>query len=246
MAPPTIIDTELDQLRADLEREIERTRRFLERKLKDGKITPSVEAARRLADELADLLKKNLGTAVRGYAEASQRVLEAAVRDLGDIGIPVNFTTPSVASLRAQVDGTLSDITQIADEAQAELRTFLVDTVRSGVPPSLDDLLDKVNGKAAQAVTLVDTGLAGFDRAVMVQQASEAGVDWFLYDGPLDEITRPFCNARVGKKFTIAMLDAIENDTGPNPPSLYCGGWNCRHRLTPLLLQEDIDATPTG
>lgn len=250
MADPAAdeIERQLAQLKADLERQIARTQELLERRLRDGLLDEGVEAARRVGDELADLLKKNFNAVIDGYEAASAAVGERTLETLAAAGIPEAFVTQSITSLRLQVDGTLADITTLSREAQAELRTLIVDTVRSQVPPgeALQALTDKLNGAAAKVATHVDTGIAAFDREVVIQSSEAAGVEWFLYDGPLDQLTRPYCDARVGKRFTLASLDAVDNDTGPNPPSRYCGGWNCRHRLTPLLLQEEIDSYPIG
>lgn len=242
------LDPQADALRALLERQLERATRYLQRAHADGRFDEGVAAAKAIADELADILDRTFGEVSVAYERASQAIYEANAAELDAQGIPAAFSEQSAASLRAQVDGTLGDIATIADEATAELRTLIEDVVRSAVPPdeALDALVSKLNGKVSQAATLVDTGLAAFDRAVMTQQSTEAGVEWFLYDGPKDKLTRPYCDARVGKRFTLAMLDATPNDVGPNPPSLYCGGYNCRHRLTPLLLTADLAAIPVG
>lgn len=246
MAADAVIEEQMQRLRRDLERQLARTAARLERAIESGEVSRDVETARRIGDEIADLLQRNFGVVSERFERASARVAEATLGDLGDEGIPETFTAQSAASLRAQVDGTLDDIATIGEEAAAELRTFIVDAVRSGVEPDLDALTAKLDGAAARALTLMDTGIASFDREVMTQQATEAGVVWFLYDGPSDDLTRPYCAERVGKRFTLESLDRVPNDTGPNPPSRYCGGWNCRHRLTPLLLEQEIAQYPEG
>jgi len=246
MAAEDVIDAQMRQLRRDLERQIARTARRLEKALADGELTRDVETARLIGDELADLLRRNFDTVSTRFEAASRAVVEASAEDLRAEGISDSFTTQSVASLRSQVDGTLDDIATIGEEAAVELRTLIVDAVRSGVAPSLEELTSKLDGAAGRAAALMDTGIASFDREVMTQQAAEAGVEWFLYDGPSDDLTRPFCAERVGKRYTLESIDRVPNDTGPNPPSRYGGGWNCRHRLVPLLLEEEIAGYPEG
>lgn len=243
-----VVDEEVRQLKAELERQLERTRVFLEKAIKEGRYDRSVEAARATAAEVADILARNFDSVNAGFEAASERVQQATLSDLANAGVTASFSAVSAASLRAQVDGTLSDITTIAGEAARELRDVIVDIVRSNVPPTeaIKQLTGVVGARTGEVATLIDTGLAAFDREVSVVAASEAGVEWFLYDGPLDQLTRPYCDARVGKRFTIAKLDATENDTGPNPPSRYCGGYNCRHRLVALVRPEDVAAYPEG
>jgi hypothetical protein len=52
--------------------------------------------------------------------------------------------------------------------------------------------------------------------------------DVFIYVGPVDERLRPFCRGHVGKVYTRAQIDALDNGQLPNT-FLTGGGWNCRH-----------------
>ena len=189
-----VVDEEVRQLKAELERQLERTRVFLEKAIKEGRYDRSIEAARATAAEIADILARNFNSVNAGFEAASAKVEEATLSDLANAGVTASFSAVSVASLRAQVDGTLTDITTIAGEAARELQDVIVDVVRSNVQPTeaIDRLMGVVSGRTAEVATLVDTGLAAFDREVSVVAASEAGVEWFLYDGPLDQLTRPY------------------------------------------------------
>jgi hypothetical protein len=87
-----------------------------------------------------------------------------------------------------------------------------------------------------QASTLANTAVAQFDNAYMIENAQQAGVTKFIYDGTIIATTRDFCRERVGKTFTLAELEAMDNGQGlPVIPSL--GGYNCRHYLTPIIDQ---------
>jgi hypothetical protein len=67
----------------------------------------------------------------------------------------------------------------------------------------------------------------------------------FVYSGPDDVLTRPFCHrmlalVRRGKTWTRAELDQLDNaPSGPGPGSVITcgGGWNCRHSVV-LALQQ--------
>lgn len=85
-----------------------------------------------------------------------------------------------------------------------------------------------------QASTLANTAVAQFDNAYMIENAQQAGVTKFIYDGSIIATTRDFCRERVGKTFTLQELEAMDNGQGlPVIPSL--GGYNCRHYLTPIV-----------
>jgi hypothetical protein len=118
-----------------------------------------------------------------------------------------------------------------------------VQSIRTNVNASdaYDELSSAIGRTAAQITSLVDTTVMGIDRLASTTQSTEAGFTLFLYDGPVDSLTRPFCMARVGKVMTLEELDSEDNDTGPNPPSVYCGGYNCRHRLVPKTEEEAKD-----
>lgn len=85
-----------------------------------------------------------------------------------------------------------------------------------------------------QASTLANTAVAQFDNAYMIENAQQAGIEKFIYDGTIIATTRDFCRERVGKIFTLAELENMDNGQGlPVIPSL--GGYNCRHYLTPIV-----------
>lgn len=245
-----LTDAAVEQLRRDLTRQVERTRRDLARAIRaipqGASQRVRLETARRIGEEIADLLARNFGAASPAFRRASAVIADELTEDFGELGLSDAFTTQALGSIRAQVDGTLQGIAETITTSASELRTAIVDTVRSGVPPTvaIRDLERAMQTSAAHVVTAFDTGLASFDRSVMTQVASDAGVEWFVYDGPSDDLTRPYCRARVGFRFTLSQLNATPNDTGPNPPATFCGGYNCRHRLTPLVSQASVDEVP--
>ena len=51
----------------------------------------------------------------------------------------------------------------------------------------------------------------------------------FAYMGPTDSKVRPFCLKHLGKVYTRAELEAMDNGQLPNP-FLTGGGYNCRHQ----------------
>ncbi|MDP3767024.1 MAG: hypothetical protein Q8S13_03335, partial [Dehalococcoidia bacterium] len=71
--------------------------------------------------------------------------------------------------------------------------------------------------------------------------AAEAGVNRFAYFGPNDSRTRPWCADRVGALFTRAQIDEVPSDVGPQPPSLYGGGYGCRHAWVPVPEEQAGD-----
>ena len=85
------------------------------------------------------------------------------------------------------------------------------------------------------ASTYADTALVSYDRTVSWKTWEAGGISKFLYRGPSDVKTRPWCLARVGKEFTTGEIAKMDNGTRLMPVSVYGGGWNCRHVWTPVV-----------
>lgn len=86
------------------------------------------------------------------------------------------------------------------------------------------------NSLLNRLTTELTTATSGFNRSVTLFKCEELGIDNFLYVGPDDRVTRPFCQERVGKTYTRTEINAWDNGQGL-PASIYLGGYNCRHRL---------------
>lgn len=80
----------------------------------------------------------------------------------------------------------------------------------------------------ARVGTLYDTAVSIFGRQVEALAAGNADETRFLYVGPVDEVTREFCLERVGKVFTRAEIEDMDNGQLSNV-FLTGGGYNCRH-----------------
>jgi len=119
-----------------------------------------------------------------------------------------------------------------------ELARSLEDTLRG-----MDDEDPRI---VAKAETLANTYMHAFDRTVSARSAKIADIDTFIYVGPDDDVTRPFCDAVLhgegGGEFGIpkAEIDGEElyytsediggMDNGQGlPVQQFGGGYNCRH-----------------
>lgn len=121
----------------------------------------------------------------------------------------------------------------LLDEGAAIARALWQATVRGvfgsrSVERILADLADIIDASEPQIATLYDTSVSIFGRQIEALQAGDDPEDTFLYAGPADKKTRPFCRAHVGKVFTRAAIDALDNGQIDNV-FLTGGGYNCRH-----------------
>lgn len=105
-----------------------------------------------------------------------------------------------------------------------------------------------VGSAVRKAKTATFTAISGYQRGV--QQAAyepppqlgepEREEDpnvptgrYFVYIGPEDRITRPFCDVLVGKAIPDQLVDSLRNAQNL-PFRRFCGGFNCRHTLVPV------------
>ncbi len=86
---------------------------------------------------------------------------------------------------------------------------------------------------ARQLKTELSTTISGFYRSVTKSKAQEFNIKYFVYLGPDDGITRPFCDAKINKIYTQEQINKWDNGQGI-PASIYLGGYNCRHDLVPI------------
>jgi len=107
---------------------------------------------------------------------------------------------------------------------------------RQALAGTLEDAADQIAAQfeidAGQARTLAVTEQAIYDRFVSEELAQEAGGDTLRgYVGPLDGITRPFCQALAGKAFDVGQVASLDNGQigGRGGPIHSGGGYNCRH-----------------
>jgi hypothetical protein len=210
----------------------------------DGRLAEdgwNAELAAKLAEEWLGVLRDagwddaldSLAATFENIAQANQGYVQ---NRLGR-----SFSAANLRSLARVADGSVERLLLRGDEAGAALREIVVVGAHTNAP--LDDLLQQLSRAAGvtlnQAVIEAETQLMAFHREGLAVEAFEGGIDLFLYDGPDDGVTRPFCARFAGKIVTIQDLDDEENGEGqPKPVSRYLGGYRCRHILAPLSLEE--------
>jgi hypothetical protein len=94
----------------------------------------------------------------------------------------------------------------------------------------IGDLAETLDRSVAQVRTLYDTSVSVYARQVEALQSTGESDEAFLYAGPVDGRVRPFCFDHVGKVFTRAEIDRMDNGQIPNV-MLSGGGYNCRHQF---------------
>lgn len=154
-------------------------------------------------------------TLLREFDVMLKDVMQELVREMSAWDVPTSAFAETRKAIEQARTNLINDVKRYADGA------------------------GKDASKMAQSgLNLVDTSLLAIDRAVSLAQAEAVDVEDWLYSGPEDQANRDFCREHVGKRHTSKQVAALQNDVGPQPASLYGGGWNCRHRWLPLDKSE--------
>lgn len=177
--------------------------------------------------------------------ETEQAAAEAAqeVADANDLGA---FNARTANDISRLVSGQADDILATFDEAARAVGAAMRSAVSSAA--QIDQLVDEVarivDNTFLRAMAAVDAAVMASGRAVTLQAGEEMAKELgtvvvYQYLGPTDQKTRPFCRAHVDRAYTREALDREDNGDGqPKPVSAYLGGYNCRHSLAAMTIEE--------
>lgn len=220
---------ELAAVKADLEREL---RRLLLR-AEEGSRTATAVAARalKLRKELREMLE------LAGYDDladtATVRGLERMARAVERTRLAAQvsaFTSRDATRIAALKELARLDLLAQGDDVAIAVWRSVVQGLYSQRPVSaiLDDLDAVLDGSMARAANLYDTTVSIFGRQVELLKATGEATERFAFMGPVDAKTRPFCLKHVGKVYTRAEIEQLDNGQIPNV-MLSGGGFQCRH-----------------
>lgn len=230
-----------DTLGQRFARELGQVLRDTERRLRplivdvaEGSRTAIVKAAQ------ANRVRVAIGSALR--AAGYDTLAETAYGDRLDAVVQDVLATRRLAQASARLSGafdarvaalrTLHE-TDLLDEGAAVARELWQATVRGvfgsrSVQAILGDLGEVIDATAPTIQTLYDTSISVYGRQVEALQAGDDPDTPFAYLGPADDRTRDFCLEHVGKVYTRAEIDELDNGQLDNV-FLTGGGYNCRH-----------------
>jgi hypothetical protein len=198
---------------ASVLRSLERRLRPLVKDAAEGSRTRIIQAgiANRTRKALEDSLVQS------GYSRLAETVYGARLDALVEHVLATRRLANQAAKLSGAFEQRIQAIkylheTDLLDEGDAISR-LLWQAVTRGVFNAqpvdgiLADLYDVVDASESQIRTLYDTSVSIFARQVEALQASADPETPFVYMGPADKKTRPFCKQHVGKVYTRAEID---------------------------------------
>ena len=239
----TLIRARRDQIQAEIraEREFERALNTAVSSLLDV-IEATVQSAGPNAildatdEQLLELLiTGGLGDAIDGFITQQQRINEAVSKTLSAVDPQFNMglIASQVEQLQTQ---TISDIFEgvVIPTVKTTVRDGLRD-LRAAVPLNtvMSNLQTRMNSAQGRQLTEIKTKISQYGRGLTAIAGAAAELDHYLYTGPMDGITRPFCRALVNKVVSDRQMARLNNGQGLAVKTSG-GGYNCRHSWSPV------------
>ncbi len=232
-----------DQLRAEVSAEkafakaLVKSRRDLLNTLSTAVEASSPLTLLNLTDEqlLSLILEGGLGLAIDDFIEQQDRIREAASRALEAIqpGLGFDGISDQIDMIQREAATAVFDEVIVPD-FQSGIREALRD-MSVDVPPeiALSTLNDRLARSEGRQLTEVKTRISQYGRSITAAAAAAADLDHYLYTGPIDGITRPFCRALAGKVVNSKQMLRLNNGQGLSVITSG-GGYNCRHSWSPV------------
>jgi hypothetical protein len=215
-------------------RGVERRLSGLVRDVQGGSRTAIVQASQ------ADALRRGIRSALfaAGYDELATSAMGTRLDTLTTRVLQARRLAKQSAELVGPMTARLIalrevQLSELLDEGDSLAQALSQSAMRGlfgsrDVNRILDDLGLVVDRTESQIRTLYDTSVSVYGRAVEAVQAGDDPDTPFAYMGPVDSVTRPFCLQHVGKVYTRAQIDDLDNGQ-LGDVFLTGGGYQCRH-----------------
>lgn len=181
------------------------------------------------------LISEGLGDSI-AYFEQSQLDIVQLTNEAMK-AIDPNFISGDINIISSTIQRTVASV--FDDSVIPDLTKAIKNTVNSALvigstKAPLDALASEFLKSVGRNTTQARLKIAEFGRSTQAVNAESAGLDLFLYVGPKDGITRPFCRKLVGKVLSKSQINRLNNGQGAGPVLTTGGGYNCRHSWTPI------------
>jgi len=238
----SLIRARRDQLRAEVEAErgftlaLKRARKQIVDLMTMQSVSNDPQLLMSFTDEqILDLiLRGGLGLAVDDFIEATTRIRASVEKSLEVIGVDLSpQAIPQLDLIQAQAaSAVFEDV--IAPDFTAAVKTSLRSMTLS-IPMEIikSDLERQLERAEGRQLTEIKTQISEYGRSVTAVAAAAADLNYYLYTGPRDGITRPFCRALINLVVDETQMSKLNNNQG-RPVKIACGGYNCRHSWSPV------------
>ena len=182
-------------------------------------------------DELKSfLITSGMGDALTYFERSQVDIVELINKATIEIDPEFRSAPPAIIQAIAQQTSSQVFDAQILPSLSSAIRNMATTAIIVG---SSKPVLDQM--RVGIGTTQARTKIAEFGRSINALNADEAGLENFIYVGPKDGITRPFCRKLVGKVLSKKQIIKLDNgQPSSGPPLTSGGGYNCRHSWAPV------------
>ena len=238
----SLIRARRDQLRAEVEAErgftlaLKRARKQIVDLMTMQSVSNDPQLLMSFTDEqILDLiLRGGLGLAVDDFIEATTRIRASVEKSLEVIGVDLSpQAIPQLDLIQAQAASAVFEDVIAPDFTKAvktSLRSMTLSIPMEIIKSDLERQLERAEGRQ---LTEIKTQISEYGRSVTAVAAAAADLNYYLYTGPRDGITRPFCRALINLVVDETQMSKLNNNQG-RPVKIACGGYNCRHSWSPV------------
>ena len=237
-----LVRSRRDQLKAEVQAErafktsLAKARKDLVSIIEMASVSTEPELLLSFDDEqLLDLiLRGGLGLAIDDFIESSDKIRASVERSFEVLGLEYDpQSLPQLDLIQAQSASAVFEDVIIPDFKRATRDALLA--LSTEVPLSIvkSDLNQRLESSEGRQLTEVKTRISQYGRTVTARIADEVGLTNYLYTGPRDGLTRPFCKALINKVVDDKQMSKLRNGQGLAVKTS-CGGYNCRHSWSPV------------
>lgn len=202
------------------------------------------------------LVQANLEDVSERLEEIFAAELDAIRQDFKTrLGSTITFSGIDGDIINALLDSYQQATFQTIRDLGIDLQSELTRQVITGAEINIDNFIETETPRVVRnLITELDTAVLSFNRSVTVGKAEELGLEYYVYFGPNDKVTRPFCDYLLGdsarlpakvnvpvqrdsRVYTKDEIARMDNGQGLDPLT-FCGGWNCRHQWRPISESE--------
>ncbi len=186
-------------------------------------------------DQLLDLLlRSGMGLTVDEFIEQSDRIRDAFEKSLEVINVDLSpQAMPQMDLLQANASTAIFEDVILPDYKKAMRDAFQSLATQLPVDVVIGDLQRRLEQSEGRELTEVRTAISELGRSLTATAATAADRDLYLYTGPKDGITRPFCRALINLVVDESQMADLNNGQGKSV-KISCGGYNCRHSWSPV------------
>jgi len=234
-----------DRLSARFARQLAQVLRELERTV-SGLMLPGAPTSAVIQAAEAQALRTQIGAALvqAGYGDLVSAAVGQPFNRVADLVAAMRLL-PAVPTAAAQIAAVRTiHLAELLGEGQRLTESLQRAAVRGvvGTTPRrrlLSDLARTIDRSEAQIATLYDTTVSIYGREVEAASATPGKATRFVYLGPVDDKTRPWCLQYVGRVLNRQEIDGLDNGQ-IGPVFLTGGGWRCRHQWTEISQASEL------